>query len=551
MRVVDALLTRAAKSGVLAPAIKVSVGDVVFYNNDIQGMATCRNTDTGIQWSTQRGDRIVSLRTYEQPYGGKPNQKSQLVLKNHDGFFDNMDFKGDRVYVFWGAETTKGALYDKQPPYYVKDQSNSEQQGSKVTTLGFLGLTDWLAEDAAQCDYISTGTDTLYALAFKVLEATIPPFDGCKKFNIIIDNEFDGIFNTVIPGPSFRIMRGRDTRASVLARLLDLTTVKMKAGSEELIDGDDSVHFFIPTKEVTHEITLDELDHKFLVTSSYSSIFAPNDITIKNPNNESANYSGKARDLPSYEAIPTSQTQYVTGLADNAQATLLANALLQNIKSYHNGYSAKIPMLFGVDLFDRPKITTRSGKSHEGNLGSMERVYEPQKGEPRLYMNISCGKWFDPRSSWDIMGVGAGFVDTDEDNKYTSIFIPALAYTSKQGDWDYAEGGVDWVVFGMGDDTNGSWVKYKFKAPSGTYKLRFGYRTASSCGILKSYIDDSLVYTKDCYVGTSQQYDSANESVTVADSTSNWHELKMLIDGKNASSTGYVVVFGDMVLYPF
>ena len=546
MKTVDALLTKAGRSGVLSPAVKISIGDVVLYNNDQDGTQTCRNTSDGLEWSTKPGNRIMEVHTYEEPFGS--SKKSKIVLNNNDNFLTDINFKGERCTICWGAYTNNGRVYDKQSPMYVKSQVFSEQQGTQVVTLTLLGLLDWLSQDMAQCDYIPSGTDTLIYLTVYVLEASIPPFTNCKKISYIIDNTNDSVFSVVIPGPSFKITKDRDSRATVLARLFDMTYVKMRAGSEDLIGGYDSVHFFIPSKFTNFEVSLDDTDHKYFVSNVYSEIFAPNDITVKNPNNEGTVYTGRAKDRASWDAIPSAKTEFVSGLASNAQANLVANAILTNLKSYYNGYSAKIPMLFGVELYDRVKLTSRrTGKSHEGNIGSIERVYNPRKGEPQYYMEIQTGRWFDPRAAWDVMGIGAGFVDTSEENKYLSVFVPARAYYAVLGFQPSEDTSFNYAAFS--GYSNGDWAKYKVKLPTGSYKLRFGYFTQNQAGILKVYIDDVLALTVDQYNITTN-FSAADETVTIAASTSDWHEFKFLIDGKWPGSGDYVCNYTDFVLYP-
>jgi len=459
MRVVDTLLEEAGRSGSLATAIKIQIGDVTFCNNDAEGMQTCRNTDVGPQWTTIRGNRIKSVHTFEQPYGNI-NDKSKIVLNNHDLMLP--DFKGKRSLISWGAQTTKGRLYDTQPPYYVKAQVNVESQGVMATELTLLGLTDWLGQDKANCNYIFNGTDTIETLVKAVLGATMPCFSDCKAFTVVSDTDYDGIFDVVIPGPTFYIEKGKDTRATVLARLFDMTYVRLKAGCEQPSGTTDTVHLFIPSKNVTHWFSLEDTEHKYLITSDYSEIFAPNDITVTNPSNEGLTYTGRARDNKSWSAIPSADTLFITGLTGNAQADLVANAVLANLRAYFNGFSAKIPMQFGQDLFDRVKLTSRrTKKAYEGNIATAERVYEPSKGEPQFYMNISTGKWFDPRAAWDVMGVGAGVVSTDEENQYLYVFTPCRAYSSKLGDWT----GESLVLYGsvITGSTDQTWIKYKVK----------------------------------------------------------------------------------------
>ena len=545
MRVCDSLLTRQGRAGVLVTAVKISIGDIIFYNNDT-GMETCRNTDTGQEWTAIGGNRIVLVDTFERPYGGTINQKSKIVFNNNDNVLTDMNFKGKRVSIGWGAETTKGRLYDVQPPFYVSSQIKSESEGTKIVTLTLLGLTDWLGQDKAQCDYISTGTDTIYDLFVKVMAASIPPFEGCKAFNVIIDMAFDGVFDLVIPGPSFKITKDKDTRATVLARLFDMTYVKMRTGCEDLINGLDSVHLLVPTSSVTNTFSLDETDHKYFLESEYSQIFAPNDIVVKNPNNETAHYTGRAKDLISYQAIPSTKTEYISGLVSDAQAILVASTILQNLKTYYNGFSAKVPMFFGQELFDKPELKSpRTGKTVTGTLGTIERVYNPRKSEPQFYMTIQAGKWFDPRGSWDVMGIGAGYVDTSEDNKYQTILVPCFAYDSQLGTWAQI---TQWASVGV--DGNGDWIKYMVKIPAGDYYLRTQICKARGCGIEKIYLDDVLAITRDCYnAGASYEY--LNEAVTIVASTSDWHELKFMVDGKNVSSSGYGLVVTDTVFKPY
>jgi len=46
-------------------------------------------------------------------------------------------------------------------------------------------------------------------------------------------------------------------------------------------------------------------------------------------------------------------------------------------------------------------------------------------------------------------------------------------------------------------------------------------------------------------------FPEVDETVTVPEAASSWHEIKFAIDGKNASSGGYTLMFSDFVLYPF
>lgn len=94
----------------------------------------------------------------------------------------------------------------------------------------------------------------------------------------------------------------------------------------------------------------------------------------------------------------------------------------------------------------------------------------------------------------------------------------------------------DWLLDGQTDaDNNGNQYYFNVLLAAGTYTLNtLGYANSAS-PITKVYIDSSLVATFDWYSGSAtNNVVKSQTGITVA--TSGLHEIKFVIDGKNASA---------------
>jgi hypothetical protein len=82
---------------------------------------------------------------------------------------------------------------------------------------------------------------------------------------------------------------------------------------------------------------------------------------------------------------------------------------------------------------------------------------------------------------------------------------------------------------------NNEWKHGAFLSAD-TYTLTIRVIKSSSSGILKIKIDDVVVATLDLYAAADAINNETQASIVLA---TGWHSFKGLVDGKNASSSGY------------
>ena len=490
MRSLPLVLSNAQKSASVRPAVIITVGDVAFRTAGATGSTTtCHNTSAAaLTWTMDEGGRILKVKELESPY----KQTAEITLNNYDRLLFDLILKGERLYIGWGVDTMDGPLYSTSPVMWVKQQLFYEAQGIMQCKLNCVGIMDLLNSDTASEKYIDDGTTALGDLVIAVLTSTLDCFDHCKVYNVVLDDALDDLWTGVYLGESFSILKD-ETRAHVLARLFDMTHASMRPGSEAA-DGDnqDTIHIFTMSQDIQSEYTLERSGHRFYVDSDSSGIVMPNEIIIKTPTGYSPAYTGRAIDATSHNTNPCTRIELVAGLISSNQAQTIANTMLANIINAESGSSAFVPMNCGTEIFDKMKVySKRSGRTLEGNVGSITRLFDPLAKEPRYDMSVGFGKWFDPRAQDDSLGYGYGFVGgeaTVNETNFGHTVISASNYYSKTGTWlDYM-----FAMYGSGvlDDS----LKYKIRTGTDTYT--FLISAVSMDGVtmgnvvLDFYIDD-------------------------------------------------------------
>lgn len=530
MRYLHPALSLAQRQPSVRPAIMITVGDVAFKTTGTGSTVTCHNTSaTELQWTKDEGGRILKVKELESPY----KQTADIILSNYDRLLFDLNLKGERLSIAWGATTTEGDLYSTSPVMWVKSQTFYEAQGIMQCELKCIGILDLLNNDTASEKYTDDGTTALGALITSILTSTLGCFDHCKVYNVVTDNALDDLWTGVYLGESFVIQKN-ETRAHVLARLFDMTHASMKPGNERPDENEhDTIHIFTPSSEVQSEYTLDRASHRFYVDSDSSSVVMPNEIIINTPTGYSPAYSGRARDAVSYSTNPCSKTELVAGLISNNQAQTIANTMLANIINAESGSSALVPMNCGTEIFDRMKIySKRSGRTLEGAVGSITRFFDPNPKVPRYDMQIGFGKWFDPRALDDSLGYGYGFVDGEDvgvSGDYGHMLIIALSYYANSGYSAYANAG------GMYSVVDGAWITFRLNKDAVDCVLKIYAYHQTVGGIMDVYVDDVKIGTIDNYGSTSLVMNSFDITLL----TNGIHVIKLLTNGKNASSTGY------------
>ena len=552
MRTIARKLQVEQKKSSKRTALRISVGDYAFTmaGDDVgSGVTTCQNTSvvstTGVRFTVNQGNRIMGIPRFSiLPWGKDPNSKSYstIILNNHDKFLYGLDLKGKKCSVEWGLQCDTGTFFSTDPLMYVSNVSYLEAEGAMTCVLTLMGIMDWLNSDTAICNYNCNGTDTVETLVNAILGATLTPFVGSKAFTLNDTDVVDENYTTFVPGPTLRIKKG-DTRAATLARLLDFTNVKLKPSS----DTTETIVALVPSTQVVAIFDLDD-EQPFFNASESSGVIRPNKITVQSTVSESTQYAGTATDNVSYLMMPSIRTEYVYGLSNDWQARNVANAILANIRAYYNASSAKVPLNYGLELYDRVRLVSkRTGRIYEGNITSIEKVYNPMESEPELYMTISFGRFYDPRSVIDSLGIGAGFVDTGYSTA-PSVFVPIISYSSYTGTLSSDE--LANMVYGFyGRDDNNESMTWPVTLTETNYILKFILVKNNSYGILEVYLDDVLQTSYDGY--SADRYFSVIElALTISPTEGDSHTIKFKTNGKNASSTGYVIITGAFILIP-
>ena len=128
-----------------------------------------------------------------------------------------------------------------------------------------------------------------------------------------------------------------------------------------------------------------------------------------------------------------------------------------------------------------------------------------------------------------------------------NVTIDSKAFYSTSGTWQ-PRGSTSLSHYLQNtSNANGDYVLYKAALLEGSYKQYFDYLEAATAGIVKIYVNDVLVLTQDCYAATNGEHKSALSDTFVVGSDQEV-VIKVIVDGKNASSMGYRANIFELVL---
>ena len=104
------------------------------------------------------------------------------------------------------------------------------------------------------------------------------------------------------------------------------------------------------------------------------------------------------------------------------------------------------------------------------------------------------------------------------------------------------------ILFWNNSDTDGDNVIFKTILSKGTYSLAFLYVQASYGGIAKIDLDGALVLTQDTYLNITQ-FNLRAIATGIVVSESGFKDIRVRVDGKHASSTGYSITWAGIMLW--
>lgn len=317
-------------------------------------------------------DRLKKLNHIEEPW--RINAK-ETEFQNSDGYFTDKDLKGYKAVISHGLVTKAGKKYSDTSPMWVTWQQLDSSPGNLICQLTMLGIPDLMDEDEASDNYIpdKDDTKTVKTLLTEIATATLSVFSHCQAFQIMFDSE-DSLIDSYCPKDSFRIYTG-GSRLAAFKRVLEY------CGCVARFEADGKIHVFEPTTTGSvydYEYSLSS-GHTFFSKVYRKSLVIPNYIVVKSQPDDEPQYSGYASDAESYALLPKHK-YYKLRLQSNAEATLIAEAILGRYQLNAEMGAANVPMNCGAELYDYVKVTDeREDDYRVGNIGYIRRSYNAEK----------------------------------------------------------------------------------------------------------------------------------------------------------------------------
>lgn len=341
----------------------------------------------GASTYTYEKDRILPSGHDEEPY----SHRATIVLDNHDGALDDIDLKGFKGILSYGA-VASGEEYSATAPVWVIDQQFDSAPNKLTCTLELQGAFNLMADDEASVSYIpdEDDTKTVKQLADAIIGATLAPFTLCKAFEVVWDTGYDALADTYKPKDGFRIYTGGN-RLAALRRVLDYTSNVARW------EDDGKVHILKPVTSGTsydYEYSLERGDHKFFSKAYKNTLVIPNKIYVQSYEDDDPYYSGSAQ-IADYASLPdeVKKIRYIQmKLESNDQAEDIAEALIAKAEMWSKRGAAEVPLNCGAEVFDYVKVTdSRQGDTRTGNLGYVHRRF----GKDKWTMTFGFGNWLD------------------------------------------------------------------------------------------------------------------------------------------------------------
>jgi len=357
--------------------------------------------------------RILDINHPEEPY----TQKAELVLDNSDGALTELDLKGFKGVISYGAVGTAGEEYSACAPLTVIGQTFNSSPGKLDCTLSLVGIPNLMAEDKASESYMPDEDDnkTVKTLINQIVGATLDCYSHCTAYEVVWEDGYDGLADTYKPKDSFRIYVG-GSRLAAFRRLLDYT------GNVARVEADGKWHIFKPVVSggtYDSEYSL-ESGHTFFSKAYRKTLVIPNYIVVKSQPDDEPQYSGYAQDDESYALLRKRDYKQMR-LESDDQADDIAEAILSKHQLWSKMGAADIPMNVGTEVFDYVKITDeREEDERIGNIGHLTRHWNTKKGEWR--MTFSFGNWLSVRKVLE----GLGITGDELEEYFTRLWVKDL-----------------------------------------------------------------------------------------------------------------------------
>jgi len=337
---------------------------------------------------TYGNERILPSAHDEENY----SHRATIILHNRDGELDDIDLKGFKGVISYGAITRAGEEYSGTAPLWVIDQQWDSDPNKLNCTLELRGALDLMADDQANQSYIpdDDNEETVKDLVDAVVGATLDCYGHCEEFDVVWDDGYDTLADTYKPKGGFRIYVGGN-RLAALRRLLDYTS--NVARWEE----DGKVHILKPVTTGTdydYEYSLERGSHKFFSKAYKNTLVIPSRVYVMSYEDDDPQYLGEAS-TSDYDSLPdeVKKIHYIQAkLESNDQADDIAEALIAKAEMWSKRGAAEVPLNVGAEVFDYVKVTdSRQGDERTGNLGYVHRRF----GQDKWTMTFGFGNWLE------------------------------------------------------------------------------------------------------------------------------------------------------------
>jgi hypothetical protein len=363
-------------------------------------------------------ERILPSAHDEEPY----SHRATIVLSNHDGDLDDIDLRGFKGVLSYGAISTAGEEYSATAPVWVIDQQFDSNPNKLTCTLELVGAFDLMADDEANDSYVPEGDDdtTVKEYVEAIVGATLTCFSHCKSFEVVWDAGYDALADTYKPKDGFRIYTS-GKRLAALRRVLDYTANVARFRE------DGKVHILKPVTSGTtydYEYSLERGAHVFFSKAYKNTLVRPNKVQVQSFEEDDPYYSGEAQ-IDGYNSLPAEvkNTKYIQAkLESDDQADDIAEALIAKAEMWSKRGGAEVPLNAGAEVFDYVKVTdSRQGDERTGNLGYVHRRFG---GKDKWTMTFGFGNWLDQLKYNAILKDLETY--TDIDNYFSRLRVGSL-----------------------------------------------------------------------------------------------------------------------------
>lgn len=277
--------------------------------------------------------------------------------------------------VTWEMDGNTGDEYVPRSPLKVTGQEFISSETQLQCRLYLIGIPNQMAQDKAESAYTQESSDsqTCKTLITAIAAKTLTPYTNYTAVTYAFEpvstsyplGYDDGIIDSFKPADYFSVSIN-ENRDDKIQELLNYTKCKRRAGS------DGAIHIFLPRTSGT------TYDYEYrLYVSTYHTFFQKNlrnrfvnpnkEVVCSNPDH-TPQYTGSATSATSYALAPKTHTTY-RRLTSDAQAVLIAAAIIERNELNAERGSAVVPMNCGQEIFDYIKVTdSNEGTTRTGNV---------------------------------------------------------------------------------------------------------------------------------------------------------------------------------------